>query len=206
MHPLTDSLWPGLLLWVVLYISDYTFTITCARMYRDGVREYIAFEGSFELTPYFQKDVDSLRKVSPRFLVALAATLITLVALWMLSRLVWPAGYAFGLGALVLVEAAIHTRHLRNYFLFRRILAGGAVKGRIEYNRPAMLELSAYELLGFAGVYLLLFIATLEPFIAGGVAGCLSLAAKHFPRARAPRPERSKGVEGQAQAQQAESR
>src|SRR5262245_19821168 len=195
MHLLTDHLWPGLLLWVGLYISDYTFTIVCARMYRDGVREFIAFEGSFELTPYFQKDVDALRRLSPRFVIALIAILIVLVALWMLSRLVWPAGYAVGLGALLLVQAAIHTRHLRNYFLFRRILAGGAVRGRIEYNRPAMLALSAYELFAFAGVYLLIFIATLDPFVGGGVAGCLSVAVRHYPRARA-----------QASAQTAESR
>ena len=193
MHPLTDYLWPGLLLWIVLYISDYTFTIVCARMYRAGVNEFIAFEGSFELTPYFQKDVDSLRRISPRFIVALIATLTTLVALWMLSRLVWAAGYAIGLGALVLTEAAIHTRHLRNYFLFRRILAGGAVKGRIEYNRPAMLELSAYELFAVAGVYLLIFVATVDPFVGGGVAGCLSIAAKHHAGRRAPAPAASVG-------------
>ena len=193
MHLLTDHLWPGLILWVVLYISDYTFTIVCARLYRDGVREFIAFEGSFELTPYYQKDVDSLRRISPRFVIALIATLTVLVALWMLSQLVWPAGYAIGLGALVLVEAAIHTRHLRNYFLFRRILAGGAVRGRIEYNRPAMMELSSYELLAFAGVYLLIFVATLDPFVGGGVAGCLSIAGKHYARGRAPAPAASAG-------------
>src|SRR6266567_8413959 len=71
MNPLTDlfltSLWPGLAVWIALYISDYSFTLKCARMYQGTVRDKIAFEGSYELTPIFQADIDSLRVISPRF-------------------------------------------------------------------------------------------------------------------------------------------
>lgn len=65
------SLWPGLLVWILLYVSDYTLTITCARLYRNGVNEKLVFEGSYEITPYFQKDIDTLRLASPRFLLIL---------------------------------------------------------------------------------------------------------------------------------------
>ena len=63
--------WPGLSIWVVLFISDYTMTLLCARMYQAGVNEKLVFEGSYEITPFFQKDIDSLRVVSPHFLMAL---------------------------------------------------------------------------------------------------------------------------------------
>jgi hypothetical protein len=57
--------WPGLFVWVVLFISDYTMTLICARMYQAGAKEKLVIEGSYEITPYFQKDIDSLKVVSP---------------------------------------------------------------------------------------------------------------------------------------------
>ena len=164
---MTDSLWPGLLIWVALYISDYWCTLTCARMYQRGVRDVVAFEGSYELTPYYQKDVDALRWMSPRFVVALVASIGVLVALWSASRQSFEGAYAFGLGALVLVEAAVHVRHARNLYIFRRILAHDGVSGRIEYARSFALALSGLELLGFALAYLAAWLADPTAFLAG---------------------------------------
>jgi hypothetical protein len=180
----TDSIWPGLLIWVALYISDYWCTLTCARMYERGVRDVVAFEGSYELTPYYQKDVDALRWMSPRFVAALVASIGLLVALWSASRQSFEGAYAFGLGALVLVEAAVHVRHARNLYIFRRILAPDGVSGRIEYARSFALGLSGLELLGFALAYLAAWLADPTAFLAEGVVGCLSLAAQHMLRAR----------------------
>ena len=64
---LFDSWIPGVVLWALLYISDYACTIASAGAYRAGVSEYIEFEGSFELTPYYQADVNALRHFSRRF-------------------------------------------------------------------------------------------------------------------------------------------
>ena len=61
-NPLLTRLWPGLFVWSVLYVSDYALTLTCARLYRAGVSNKIAFEGSFEINPYFQADIDLLKK------------------------------------------------------------------------------------------------------------------------------------------------
>ena len=63
------SPWPGILCWAALFISDMHLTVTCARMYQAGVRDHIVFEGSYELTPYHQADIDALRRFSPRFLL-----------------------------------------------------------------------------------------------------------------------------------------
>ena len=55
-----DRLWPGLLAWTVLYISDYSLTIMCARLYQAGANQKMAFEGSYEITPYYQRDINAL--------------------------------------------------------------------------------------------------------------------------------------------------
>jgi hypothetical protein len=177
---MATNLWPGLLLWTLIYCSDHLFTMVCAGMYRKGVHEKIGFEGSLEITPYFQKDVDALRKLSPRFIRALVLSLIALSLLWWLARQVaLPAAYLFVLGAFVLAEVAVHMRHLRNFFLFRALLRSNAVRGRIEYPRPLILRQSATEFLIWSGLFAVFFLITREWFVLGGAVECAVVAFKH---------------------------
>lgn len=189
------NLWPSLVLWGVIYISDYVLTVTCARLYRDGVNTHIVFEGSYELNPVFQKDIDSLRWVSRRFLVALVFSEVWLAWCWVLAGQSQPVFYELMLGIVVLVELMIHIRHLRNLFLFRAIRKSRAVVGRIEYPRVLLLKMSFFECVVFSGVYLFLFAFTTNWFIFGGVIGCLSLAGKHFVLARKYRTIESLAVQ-----------
>jgi len=176
---LFDSLWPGLLILTLLYISDYRLTIICARLYRGGVNEKIVFEGSYELNPFYQKDVDALKAISPRFfyMLLLSASLITLV--WFLTRVSAPQLYEFLLGSMILMQLTIHLRHLRNFFTFRAMRNSGNVRGRIEYSRPFILGMSSSELLVFSGFYLLLFAFVQQWFFRGGAVGCLSAGMRH---------------------------
>jgi len=178
-HLFFDSLWPGLGVWVSLYASDYAFTLTCARLYQGGVKDKIVFEGGFEITPYFQSDIDALRALSPRFVAAMVVVGAYLGVVWWLAGILDARLYQFVLGSMILSELAIHVRHLRNLFLFRAILNTDAVQGRIEYARPCMLEMSAVELFAFAGLYAFLFLFTFSWFVLGGLLACLSLGAKH---------------------------
>ena len=66
MNYLLNTIWLGPCIWAALFFSDYYLTLHCAQLYRDRVREKLVFEGSYELTPYYQQDIDSLRLVSPR--------------------------------------------------------------------------------------------------------------------------------------------
>lgn len=183
-NPWLNSPWPGLAVWIALFISDYSFTLACARLYQAGVGEKIVFEGSFEITPYFQRDIDSLRVVSPRFLVALLRSGALLVLVWWLSRQTQPEMYQFTLGAMISVQLAIHVRHLRNLFLFRAMIGTDAVRGRIEYSRQMVLRMSAVELLAFSGLFALLFVFTQSWFVLGGASACLVTAWKHQRLAR----------------------
>lgn len=174
--------WPGVLLWAALYCSDFFFTMACARMYQGGARERISFEGSFEITPYYQEDVDALRLFSPRFLIALTGISAMQAAVWWLTTqaLFLPQVYLFVLGMLVLSQVSVHLRHIRNYFLFRAIVTGSGISGCIAYARPVILRISAIEFFAFAAAYTVIYALTSSPFVLGGVVICLSIGANHW--------------------------
>lgn len=170
--------WPGVAVWGLLYISDYALTLACACLYR--MQQTIVFEGSYELTPFFQKDINSLRVISPRFVAILLLTVGMMGLLWILTEeSSTPQLYQFALGCLIVVQLAIHVRHLRNFFLFRSLNHTNMVHGRIEYGRTLLLRLSSSECFAFSGLFLMLFVFTQSWFILGGAVGCLSLGAKH---------------------------
>jgi hypothetical protein len=175
---LFEHAWPGMAIWGLLYISDYALTIMCARLYRR--QETVVFEGSYEITPFFQRDINSLRVVSPRFVFILLLTLGFLGFLWLLNQSSpAPELWQLTLGALIGVQLAVHMRHFRNLILFRAINHADWVRGRIEYGRAGMLRASSWEALAFSGFYLMLFAFTGSWFILGGVVACFLLGAKH---------------------------
>jgi len=92
--------------------------------------------------------------------------------------------YSFGLGAVILLELAIHMRHVRNLVLFRALVGSEAVRGRIEYPRRLMLRISSIEGLAFSGMFAVIFLFTGSWFVLGGTLTCLSLAGKHLRLAR----------------------
>jgi hypothetical protein len=56
-----STLWPGLTVWCVLYISDYVLTHNARSPVSGWGERELVLEGSYEITPYFQRDIDSLR-------------------------------------------------------------------------------------------------------------------------------------------------
>jgi hypothetical protein len=122
---LLQSAWLGSALWATVYISDYVLTVTCARLYR--AQDNIVFEGSYEITPIFQADIDALRAVSPRCVVALGASTLYV---WLVRSIGGPSTDDFGLYAGVLGALACGSLSLNHYRLARRHDAalGGIVK------------------------------------------------------------------------------
>jgi hypothetical protein len=180
-----ERTWPGLAVWAALFVADYLMTIACARLYQAGARDVIVFEGSYEITPLYQKDVNALRRFSPRFVAVLAITLVLMVLLrWLCEQVGILPAYYLGLGALILMQLAIHVRHVRNYALFTAVLKSGVVKGRIEYPRRLMLRMSAVEFFAFSGVYAVIFLVIGHLFLAGGALACLSVGSKHLQLSR----------------------
>lgn len=186
-----DPYWAGelgwvLLAWTIVYIADYVSTIVTARLYLQGAHEHIIFEGSMELTPAFQNDVNRQRWVSPRFVAAWGASVIGLGAIWWLSvgLLEWVQPMQFVVGALLLREGAILLRHARNWLIYRRAHMAREMEGSLRYSRPLMLYMSGGELLSFAIFFTSLSLALASWFFAGGAVGCAVVGWQHLRMSR----------------------
>ena len=176
---LATSPWPGVVLWIILYISDYYLTLYSAR----GFREigHFQFEGSFELTPQYQKDIDARKPVSRLHIVLMIAYSLLIVAIWWLTRIVvyiqW--SYLLYLGMFLLLEVAVHLRHLRNVALIREIKKNGGVEGQILYRKWFTYRISAFEFYMLFALFLLIAALTYSLFFLGGAIMCFGTGFKH---------------------------
>ena len=143
------------------------------------MRDVFAYEGSYELTPFYQRDIDGLRRLSPRFIAILVGSTLPLAYTWYSTEDSGRDGYLFVLGALVLGELAVHVRDVRNLWMFRRTLDGRGARGRVEYDRGLVLQLSAIDLGCFAAIYGVGFVATGSAFMLGGALFMLVNVIKH---------------------------
>ena len=178
-HWLATSPWPGVILWIFLYISDYYLTIHSARGFR--AIGHFQFEGSYELTPQFQKDVDALKPISARHLAMLVLCSLVILALWWLIAdwLASPWLYNLYLGLFLLVEVAVHLRHLRNVFLIHEIRRHGGVEGQISYRKWFSYRVSAFEFYLIGTLFLMIAVLFFSPFFLGGALVCFGTGLKH---------------------------
>lgn len=174
--------WYSLAAWTAVAISDYFLTLYGARLYQTTLRHHVTFQGSYELTPIFQADVDAWRRWSPRFVRAVIATNAAMLAIWFIAVVLlgMPAVFAFMMGGLILRSLSIHLRHLRNIALARFIRSGEGVSGKVEYARWLTLRLSAVELLSVAGLFGLLALSGGGWAIFGGAAFNLLTGLQHW--------------------------
>ena len=176
---LATTPWPGVILWIILYISDYYLTLYSAR----GFREigHFQFEGSFELTPQYQKDIDALKPVSRLHLTLLILYSTLIIFIWWITQyffyLQW--AYLLYLGMFLLLEAAVHIRHLRNVSLIREIRKNGGVEGQIRYQKWFTYKLSALEFYVLSGLFLIIAALTYSLFFLGGAIMCFGTGFKH---------------------------
>lgn len=176
---LATTPWPGVILWIILYISDYYLTLYSAR----GFREigHFQFEGSFELTPQYQKDIDALKPVSRLHLTLLVLYSTLIIFIWWITQyffyLQW--AYLLYLGMFLLLEVAVHIRHLRNVSLIREIRKNGGVEGQIRYQKWFTYKLSALEFYVLSGLFLIIAALTYSLFFLGGAIMCFGTGFKH---------------------------
>jgi hypothetical protein len=177
---LATSPWPGVLLWMILYTSDYYLTIYSARGFRET--GHFQFEDSFELTPQYQRDINALKPVSRLHLtlVILYGLLIGLIW-WLTNRFLFLHWiYLLYLGMFLLLEVGVHLRHLRNVSLIRAIRRdGGGVEGQIAYRKWFSYKISASEFYTFSGLFLIIAVLAYSPFFMGGALMCFCTGFKH---------------------------
>ena len=170
---------PGMILWIILYISDYYLTIYSARGFREV--GHFHFEGSFELTPQYQKDIDALKPVSMRHVISLVLSSLLIVLIWWLTKRLpfFPWTYLLYLGMFLLLEIAVHLRHFRNISLIREIRKGGGVEGEIRYRKWFSYRISASEFYLYSVLFLFFAVLTYSPFFLGGAIMCFATGVKH---------------------------
>jgi len=176
---LAESPLPGVILWIILYTSDYYLTIYAARGFRRI--GHFQFEGSFELTPQYQKDVDALKPVSKLHIALLVAySLLILLLWWAIVRWVGSLQlYNLYLGMFLLVEVAVHLRHLRNVFMVREVERNGGVDGQITYRKWFSYRLSAFEFYLIGGLFLIVAALSFSTFFLGGAIMCVGVGFRH---------------------------
>ena len=176
---LARSPWIGVILWMILYISDYYLTVYSARGFKEiGLFQ---FEGSFELTPQYQKDIDALKPVSRLHLLLLVLYSLLIVGIWYLFVyfLGLPWAYLLYPGMFLLLEVAVHLRHLRNIFLIREIGKNAGASGQISYKKWFSYRVSAFELYLYFGLFLIVAALESSPFFLGGAIMCFGNGFKH---------------------------
>ena len=169
----------GVILWIILYISDYYLTISSARGFREV--GHFHFEGSFELTPQYQKDIDALKPVSTRHVISLVLSSLLIIVIWWLTKrfLFFPWTYLLYLGMFLLLEIAVHLRHFRNISLIREIRKGGGVEGDISYRKWFSYRISASEFYLYSALFLFFAVLTYSTFFLGGAVMCFATGVKH---------------------------
>jgi hypothetical protein len=180
LDALVDNVWVPVLVWAAMFALDYALTLRGAGLARAAGR-HIVFSGGYELTPIYREDVVALRRISPRFVGVLLLVAVLIAVEWQLARFLGLATVWFEalLGLLLLTQAAIQFRHIRNLKVLTDASKSAGMRGRIEYSRWFSLRASAVELFEFAGLFGLVWVLTGRWFFAGGCVGCLLLGLGH---------------------------
>jgi hypothetical protein len=138
---LTERRWAGPVLWVVLHTLDYYLTLWSVALHRSGADRSLDVGGSLELNPVMRGALERRQAISVRFVVTLDGIA---AALWLMQPFACdePELWPFLLGIIVFTRVSVIGHHVHN-IAFLRAIRSGQVKGRMEYARPTVLQLSA---------------------------------------------------------------
>jgi len=142
------------------------------------VRHVWEGEGSYEMNPTWESDVDAGRRFSWRLFGATAALIVALLAVRYVPFLteLGPAYFAFAAGAIMLVQAPVFIAHVSNLQTFRALADPAAETGRILMHRPFLYGQSGWHFARFAVLWLLLWVPSQQAFFLGGALGCFAFA------------------------------
>ena len=191
---LATSPWYGVILWIILYTSDYYLTIYASHGF--GEIGHFQFEGSYELTPQYQKDVDAHRPYSELHITLLVLYSLLLLLIWWFTQsfafIQWT--YLLYLGMFLLVEVAVHFRHLRNISIIRLVRKEGGVEGQIKYKRQFSYGISSFEFYTFGVLFSITALLAYSIFFVGGALMCFGTGFKHSRLAKKAKSKSSPAI------------
>ena len=169
---------------VACFFADYSLTHVGARA-NERVRDRWRVEGSYEMNPVWERQIDSGRWFGLRVLLVPLALAAILGALRLLAGFfdvyADPAYFALGVGTMLLIQAPVLMLHASNLQTFRMLADPSAAEGSIVYRRWFVYQQGIVYLAGFAVLWLLLWVPSQQAFFLGGVLSC-GLFARRFAR------------------------
>lgn len=169
--------WAGALVLLLLAFADYYLTLLGAKLYHQGVSDYIGYSGSYELNPNYQKEIDNQTRLSSKFVAGSLAVAMLLLALWYFFFYFIPGSssvhvYSLLIGAVSLPRLVLIGVHFNNILLFRTVNKEGGLTGKITYARWLTYRAWQHRWGVNGGIFLLIFALTREIFFLGGAAMC----------------------------------
>ncbi|HTK45511.1 MAG TPA: hypothetical protein VL749_09195 [Patescibacteria group bacterium] len=163
------------------FFADYLLTHLGARA-SQRVRDRWSVEGSYEMNPTWERQIDSGRLFGVRVfgVAALLAALLGAARLlsWAGGELLDPAFFAFAVGSIALLQAPVLMVHAANLQTFRDLADPTAVEGGVHYRRWFVYRQGAAHLVRFAVLWLLLWLPSQQAFFLGGALSCLIFARR----------------------------
>src|SRR5207244_64280 len=139
-------------------------------------RERWSVEGSYEMNPAWERQIDSGRWFSWRvpgvalLLAVLLGAMRILVApeAFGVSLGFEPAIFAFAVGLIALLQVPVLYAHATNLQTFRDLADPSAAEGGVRYRRWFVYRQGAGHFVRFAVIWLLLWLPSQQAFFLGG--------------------------------------
>lgn len=170
--------WIVAVLWGGLSIFDFFGTMLYSKAYREFLSATVKYEHGVEMNPTFEKDVQTLRWISPRyiFLMLVVALLIILVGTWLPP--LWFEALA---GAALLLVLITDLRHIENLSLVLFLKSDPeGFKGQIEQSYRLSQRRVAVGGFTIGVLYLIIYLLTGRVFFAGGAFISILFAGRHI--------------------------
>jgi len=170
---------------VVAFLADYFLTHLGARA-SEKVRDRWSVEGSYEMNPAWERQIDSGRWFSWRvpvvavLLAGLLATMRVLLGIGYLGTdLAFDqAVFGFGVGLISLLQLPVLYAHATNLQTFRDLADPTAAEGGVRYRRWYVYRQGAGHFARFVVIWLVLWIPSQQAFFLGGALSNLLFARR----------------------------
>lgn len=180
------------LLAVATFILDWSLTHIGAAA-SQKVRDRWASEGSYELNPSWQAEIDAGRRFTWRLIGVAIVLAVLLLAMRYLTEFgeLDLAFFAVGAGAVLLLQAPTIMVHANNLQTFRDLTDPTAITGSVRFSRWLVLRQAAWYLVRFAVLWLVLWVPSQQAFFLGGALSCAMFGVRLARLPTAARPAKA---------------
>lgn len=174
---LANNMWLSIVVFTMISISDYAWTLAQARLYDAGIKKYIEIEGGIELNPRYREDINKKKAFNPVFARALVLSNVLLILIFVLDKFAENHIAAkLLISCILLAQIFIHTRHIKQYLLYKNLLKNGGVIGKIAYSRKYAHATTEIDAIVFAGLYVVIAIISGQVIFLNGAFMCVVIA------------------------------